>query len=133
MLPRYEDILEAAAPKEPLWYTSEGVPRFAPFHPDMMGIYDRYVVYYRIACPSCHVEFNVAQSWDEHPKPCFTKRMSRLHFGDPPRHGCVGDTMNCDDIEVLEFWRKGNRKASWDWHRNRALEIHLNDYSYYRE
>jgi len=42
-----------------------------------------------------------------------------LHYGDPPRHGCVGDTMNCDDLEVLEVW---HRPAFGDFERHPELE-----------
>ena len=27
-----------------------------------------------------------------------------MRYGDPPVHGCVGDTMNAIPVRVLEFW-----------------------------
>jgi hypothetical protein len=66
-----------------------------------------------------------------------------IHYGDPPSVGCcpAGDTMNCEDLAVVEFWRRG-----WDqtkaadgvpladilhkmntWHRVTELEIPLPD------
>jgi hypothetical protein len=47
VLPKYEDILalaERAGAGEPLWADENGVPRFAKFHPDLLGVYDRYAV-----------------------------------------------------------------------------------------
>lgn len=130
MLPAYDDIKDAAKPLEPIWYTAEGVPRYAAFTPSMMGIYDRYVVYYEIACQYCHVKFNVAESWRSkvaiRPSLCFSKTViPNLHFGDPPYHHCIGDTMNCFDLQVLEFWRR----EPWEWKRNPGLEIKLTDYA----
>jgi hypothetical protein len=128
MLPAYDDIKDAAKPLEPIWYTAEGVPRYRAFTPSMMGIYDRYVVYYEIACQSCFVKFNVAEGWSSRVATgpaCFSKKIiPNLHFGDPPSHNCVGDTMNCYDLQVLEFWRR----EPWEWTRNPGLEIKLVDY-----
>ena len=47
-----------------------------------------------------------------------------LHYGDPPYHGCAygGETTNCEDIRVLEFWR---REGAGDWERVPELEIAL--------
>jgi hypothetical protein len=28
------------------------------------------------------------------------------HYGDPPSHGCVGDTMNCEDPQLLAVHRR---------------------------
>jgi hypothetical protein len=60
-----------------------------------------------------------------------------IHYGDPPRHGhgqgkiniggtCSGDTMNCWDLKVMEFWRRGDKKIH-DWNRVAELEIDLPD------
>jgi hypothetical protein len=132
MLPSYGDIIRAAEGKKPLWYMDTGVPRFEPFKPSMVGIYHRYVVYYTIACQACHVEFNVTESWDERSRPCFSKELKNLHFGDPPYHGCVGDTMNCDDIEILEFWRFHSK--DFEWHLDKRFTgAKLVDYDSNRE
>jgi hypothetical protein len=45
-----------------------------------------------------------------------------LHYGDPPNHGCVGDTMNCEDISIKEFWEKP-RNSKREWTRRRKYEI----------
>lgn len=44
-----------------------------------------------------------------------------IHYGDPPNHGCVGDTMNCEDNQILEFWYRESSK----WKRINELEITL--------
>ena len=68
-----------------------------------------------------------------------------LHYGDPPRHdreklfrmienirgvsadkqgqGCVGETMNCEDVKILEFWHKSIE--TYEWERIGELEIEL--------
>lgn len=46
--------------------------------------------------------------------------VNHLHYGDPPRHGgCVGETMNCDDLEILEVWIKN---PTLNWKRHKELE-----------
>lgn len=55
-----------------------------------------------------------------------------IHFGDPPRHdqagpaggACLsGDTMNCDNLQVVEYWRRDRETRSWE--RVPELEKHL--------
>jgi len=52
-------------------------------------------------------------------------RRKVIHYGDPPRHGgeacAAGDTMNCIDLRVVEFWRLDR----FDWFRVVELEIEL--------
>jgi hypothetical protein len=58
-----------------------------------------------------------------------------IHYGDPPRHEhgqgridiggtCAGDTMNCWDLKVMEFW---TREKTHSWRRVPELEIDLPD------
>lgn len=47
-----------------------------------------------------------------------------IHYGDPPRHdhdtSCqAGQSMNCEDIKVLEYWKR----ESFKYVRDPALEI----------
>jgi len=46
-----------------------------------------------------------------------------LHYGDPPQHGCVGDTMNSVPIRVIEFWHRNAQ--TYDWERRSELEIEM--------
>ena len=149
MLPDYADIRKRIK-SEPLWFDEGGVPRYDAFRPAMLGIYDTYAVYYEIACQACHQRFNVAEGWQEWewrsgallPRPLPSpERIKGLHYGDPPRHDCpgAGESMNCDDLRVLEFWRKdcdcekakgeGHAKdcGRFDWRRDSSLEIPLQD------
>lgn len=55
-----------------------------------------------------------------------------IHYGDPPRHChrddvpcCAGDTMDCDDLRVLEFWRRD--RGVREWVRVPELEVALPD------
>lgn len=98
-------------PEPPKWYDSNGTPRYGSFHPDMCpDIYTHEVVLIRISCQSCGAEFDVEMHstfWNKfHPQ--------KLHYGDPPIHGCAGDTMNCEDHQILECW---HRDPLGDWAR----------------
>lgn len=109
----YEDITSRIA-QEPLWYDQHGVPRYAPFAPLFCpNIYARHVVLLRIACQACQRQFDVEMHSDifrdfPHPK--------KLHYGDSPNHGCIGDTMNCNDLAVLEVWTKLETLGEWKRH-----------------
>lgn len=113
----YRDILDRVN-DEPTWYDSNGVPRFGKFEPGMCpNIYSSHVGLFLIACQDCGKRFRVEMHAD-----IFDQRISfppaKWHYGDPPIHGCVGDTMNCDDLAVLEFWTK----VKFDWKRNKKYE-----------
>jgi hypothetical protein len=117
MLSSYRDILSRIV-EEPKWWDQNGVPRYDKFEPRLCpSIYTHQVVLLEIACQDCGGTFEVemhAGVWEERgfiPK--------QLHYGDPPRHDCVGDTMNCEDLEVLEAWGKD---GMGDWVRHPELE-----------
>ena len=111
----YNDITKRIN-EQPKWYDANGTPRYDEFKPDMCpNIYSSTVVLLLITCQSCNLRFKVelhsnAFSPIEHPH--------KLHYGDPPIHGCVGDTMNCEDIAVLEVWHKDK----FEWVRHTDLE-----------
>ena len=116
MLASYEDIRKRI-PEEPTWYDQNGVPRYGDFTPkDHHNIYSNHVALLLIHCQDCGEKFKVAMGdgiWNSRdfiPK--------NLHYGDPPRHNCVGDTMNCDDIAVLEVWAK----EDMEWVRHPEME-----------
>jgi len=141
MLAKYEDITSRIIEK-PTWYDENGVPRYGMFKPDSTpDIYADEIVLLRIACQDCDKLFLVEMSWGYHQKvldrhaESFSTRMrqwikkgedrkdtwSPLHYGDPPNHDCVGDTMNCIDIEVIEFWKR----KDFDWKRVKKFEIEI--------
>lgn len=129
MLPDYSDI-RSRITEEPVWFDSNGVPRYDPFHPDdVPDIYADEAILYLIKCQSCAEKFKVAAesgNWQRikgDPHLATRIKDGRIHYGDPPRHGCVGDTMNCDDIRVLEYWRK----ESFEWARVAEFEVMLPD------
>ena len=43
------------------------------------------------------------------------------HYGDPPRHGCVGDSMNCIDVHIVEAWENSYNRG-FEWVRNPEIE-----------
>lgn len=126
----YDDILNAI-PGDPLWWQAGGVPRYAPFSPEVIpDIYADETALVEIACQSCDTRFHV----------CFTSsKMHRImkalqikgdpqdagelsdrltlanaiteqtiHYGDPPNIGCcpAGPTMNSVPIRVIEYWSR---------------------------
>ncbi len=115
---RYEDIISRIK-EEPTWYDNNGTPRYGEFHPDKCpSIYSSHVGLFRILCQDCNKSFMVemhSSIWGfraEHPP-------QKWHYGDPPIHGCVGDTMNCFAIEVREFWTKESLR---EWERKEEFE-----------
>lgn len=129
MLPDYEDI-KALTQQPPHWYDDHGVPRYAPFDPSMLGVYDHIAVLAKIGCQGCDQQFHVGVGqprytiWQPTPEPnTLAKLAGRFHYGDPPRHGgCVGETMNCLDFRILEAWEQ-----DVDWVRQPAFEVELED------
>ena len=98
--------------EQPTWYDSNGVPRYGEFTPDgCPNIYARQVFLLLISCQDCGEQFQVEMhsGWFgsvDNPR--------ELHYGDPPAHGCVGDTMGCNGWRVLEVW---GRENEIDWTR----------------
>lgn len=144
MLPDYTDIKKRIK-EEPKWFDAHGVPRYDKFSPDLSSsIYSTEVVLLEICCQYCLKKFLVEVRWyctmflASEPRPSISedfekwfknKRLCPIHYGDPPNHGCTGDTMNCYDLEVLEFWRRENFK----WIRFKKYEVKLEDHKDYIE
>ena len=128
MKPSYEDIKKRIS-EEPKWYDQHGVPRYEEFNPELTSnIYADEVVLLEIRCQWCGKKFLVEINRDivdvmVYKFPTLEKliRNGAIHYGDPPYHDCVGDTMNCDDIKVVQYWKKENA----DWKRIKELEIEL--------
>lgn len=114
----YNDIKKRIK-EQPVWYDQNGTPRYDKFHPDYCpDIYSNNVALLLIACQSCGQKFHVEMHTSYFGFNS-TNLPSKWHYGDPPIHGCAGDTMNCDDLAVLEFWQ---RKGIGNWRRNKKLE-----------
>lgn len=140
MLARYEDI-RAKIKERPKWYDDNGVPRYSAFSPELCpDIYADEVILLEISCQDCGRRFLVEMSWSIHRKVMdrhsenFTNRIRMwlkkekkdwcpIHYGDPPPHKCVGDTMNCSDLRIVEFWKR----AKFDWKRLKKFEIELEE------
>lgn len=138
---KYND-LRSRISEEPKWYTREGYPRYCFFKPQETGVYVQSALLVRIACQDCRQEFLVGEGFDRYNfdalitynmlqkvsgiKTELTEEQiegSRLdirkiarsyYFGDPPAHGCVGDTMSCDELEIVEAWERDTEK-SFEW------------------
>ena len=117
--------------EEPLWYDNHGVPRYEPYHPMKGGVYARISVLYTIECQDCAKKFDVCSEWNyfwygpEFKEPDLDLFITQLHYGDPPNHGCIGDTMNCVDLYVKEAWENFEIKEGpnmWRWRRHPELD-----------
>lgn len=114
----YDDI-KSRITEEPTWYDQNGVPRYSKFEPKMCpNIYSDIVVLMRIACQNCAEEFlaeihaGLFDDWYHQHAP------KEWHYGDPPIHDCVGDTMNCEDLEIVEVWYRDR----FNWVRKPEFE-----------
>lgn len=136
MLPDYRDIT-CRIVQPPSWYDHHGVPRYDPFKPTMLGVYDKYAIFAEIECQSCCKKFRVGCGWpgenmqlvlatpdDQQPedpdwwKYSLEKLTEGFHYGDPPSHSCTGDSMNCIDLRIIEAWEKDG----YGWMRRLELE-----------
>lgn len=109
MKANYQDILSRIE-EEPTWYDQNGAPHYGTFQPDLSpSIYATSVGLFLIGCQDCRRKFRVemhAHYWGNR----IGLPPSKWHYGDPPIHDCIGDTMNCDDLEVLEFWARDEQQ-----------------------
>ena len=134
----YEDITSRIN-EPPLWYSENGVPRYGDFHPSKLGVYDKFAILVQIECQDCSQMFQVAWGMPRYTFPMIfegdkqdkdepeveeskvyirlwnLQRMcEEFHYGDAPRHGCVGDTMNSIPHRIVEAWeRGGNLGLEW--------------------
>lgn len=124
MLCDYKDIKDRID-EDPKWYDEKGVPRYCEFDPDKVNnIYAKEVILLLVECQNCSEKFKVAISQDNmqiHKVNSF-KDKDYIHYGDPPRHNDpLGETMNCLDLEILEYWEQGET----EWKRLREYESKL--------
>jgi hypothetical protein len=143
----YNDIRSRIS-TPPKWWDEYAVPRYCDFTPDEVAdIYAKDVALVEIACQNCGERFMVAFSWNDFTRreAMTPERIKDLHYGDPPNAGCcgAGPTMNCEDLSVLEFWRKGGdeftephpshpelricKPGYFEWRRVPELEIAIGD------
>ena len=133
----YPDIRERIA-EEPTWFDRNGTPRYGAFHPsNSPNIYANEIALVEIACQDCGRRFLVeiqSESWFDRfelgnairrwIKEGQNANHTPVHYGDPPAHGCVGDTMNCEDLRIVEFWHRHGRPGA-DWKREMKFELCL--------
>jgi hypothetical protein len=128
MYRRYPDLREKLG--EPLWHDDQGVPRYAPFAPDLCGVYDRFVALLEIDCQGCGRRFLVASATQAKPRlglPTATEE-GDFWFGDAPHHAnehgtCVGVTMTTGVCRVVEFWTRDGGDHGFDWRRRPEHEF----------
>ena len=123
MLNDYRDITRRLG--NPLWYDPQGVPRYDPFEPRLLGVYIQFAALLSVECQYCRRRFQCAveavpREWcpvcmDFHPAPILptTVQTGFCSWGDPPPHDCAGDTMGADVLGVLQFWRRDGKTLEW--------------------
>lgn len=134
MTQTFADI-KALTDKLPTWYDEHGIPRYCEFTPDeVVSIYAQRAAFLEISCQCCSEKFMVAmhldmlgagthKEWGDTPEAA-----ALLHYGDPPAHGCTGDSMNCIDLRIVEYWVRLIEWAKFCqndsmWERRKDLEI----------
>lgn len=128
----FRDLLDLSD-TPPTFWEKGGVPRFAPFEPEVVSdIYADEVALVEIACQCCDTRFKVAftssrssrtyaamralaQGEDLHEAAEAHRienmiRGKGLHYGDPPNICCcaAGPSMNSDTVQVLEFHKRNH-------------------------
>jgi hypothetical protein len=138
MLPGYKDI-RARIPETPRWFDRHGVPRYDDFTPRSCGVYAHAVALVEVACQACGQRFLVAVDYDRlelHDMMRVGEPLDGLyptvgnirafHYGDPPSHGCVGDTMNVVSVRVVQFWVSPSYvDDDTEWRRVAAHEVQI--------
>jgi len=142
MFPAYRDILDLAeaAGATPVWFDEHGVPRFRPFHPDLLGVYDCFALLAKLRCADryCGAEILVGAGWpridlsaviagaDDAAVRNIEQLVAGFSVGDPPRHNCpgAGETMVCDLVSIIEVWEQPGVS---DWVRRTDLEGPVDD------
>jgi hypothetical protein len=141
MLRSYHDIRDRLG--TPQWVDDQGVPRYCPFHPSSLGVYDHWAALLEIGCQSCGHPLLVACSYSPldlvfgkngriaaTPKDPSTPLLptpenpGSFGFGDAPYHGedgCTGQSMTTEVRRVVQFWI---RDGSWmGWQRHPEFEF----------
>ena len=117
----YEDITRRIS-EPPKWYDEHGAPRYNAFRPhDLANPYAYEAACLRGRCQVCHTRFVVAASRDRGQTYLFGGFQVgdgwSFGYGDPPYHGCNGDSMLMIVMEVKEYWR-----YEGGWHRDVSAE-----------
>lgn len=121
----------------PHWIDDRGVPRYEPFHPSLLGIYDRWAVIFEVECQACIKRFRCASGVPDvviigvHPNTQVLQIKSLDHalehlvsWGDAPWHDadgdetgfesqCSGTTMTTVIPNLVEAWHL--RGTTWEW------------------
>jgi len=132
MYRRYPDLREKLG--EPLWHDDHGVPRYAPFSPELCGVYHRCVALLEIDCQGCDRRFLVASAHTGYSsaklETAFPSQTDSgdFGFGDAPHHTtehgqCVGTTMTTDVCRIVEFWTRDGGDHGVDWRRRTEYEF----------
>lgn len=120
MKAQFDDIIKRAG--TPAWYDVDGIPRYGEFNPDdVANIYANHIAFIHVGCQNCYETFYVTNHCHkgiaeadrriiglDNPEISLPSKgdIGWFRYGDPPRHNCIGDTMNSIPLEVLKFYIK---------------------------
>jgi hypothetical protein len=132
----YADILSKLG--KPLWWDDNAVPRYCPFSPERVGVYNDIIVLFTIECQECAKRMKVVRSFEchsEEEKAKALESLKHIHFGDPPFHYCSGsgESMGSCSVRINEVWiKKFFDERSEDftpelWRRHPELEGELEE------
>lgn len=131
MLPSYRDIRDAVRGVQPTWWDMNGVPRYAPFHPSLLGVYDELAILMEIQCsdPICGAKLHVAEGTSRLALPSLAEvqtlgsLIAGFCYGDPPAHDCPGwgETASYDTLSILQAWTR----HAGDWVHHPAICGHF--------
>jgi hypothetical protein len=131
----YADLL-VRIEQPPRWWDENGCPRWSEWDPGWgADPYAEQKALLEIACQACGQRFSVLVSLNSHSLLTILRRREgeasalgervrrgSVHYGDPPQHGCVGDTMTSESVRVVQFWER-DRGVTYGWKRVPELEI----------
>ena len=121
--------------KEPPVWWLYGVPRYEPFKPQAMGVYDYEVALVHTECQSCGTRYDVGVRAGGRGRTIrnVIAYENQLDVGDPPnacsllgRDCWAGASMNSLQMSVLEYWVREGRPIP-EWRRDSDMERPLVD------
>lgn len=121
----YTDITSRIA-EPPTWWL-EGVPRYGPFDPKELNVYNKQSLLVHTVCQICDARFDVGLYAPSSRYPDdfrdVIEAYASVQAGDPPSACCGGGHTSSMEIEVLEFWER----TGLEWTRDETMELPLAD------
>lgn len=129
----YDDILSRVQGR-PRWWLN-GFPRYRPFTPNDVGVYEHEVALVHTECQGCGMRYDVAVKSGRLGRSLrnVIAYENQLDIGDPPnacrflgRDCSAGAVMSSFQIAVVEYWTRDSALTR-DWRRDESMERPLVD------